>query len=110
MEKTLDNTTAREWYLAKLSSISEQINPALPLEERAKQAFDLRNMYRTQTRELMEDAEARERLDREKPNQTFEELVALKIAEKGYTREQALKYILESATRANIGVNRSLGL
>ena len=63
----LDNVTVRKWYTYHDKRIHEQIDPNLPLEEKAHKAFELRNEYRTQARELPADPEARRELDRKHP-------------------------------------------
>ena len=65
---TLDNFEARKWYLEQKSKIPNMIDKNLQLEDQAKQAFRLRNIFRTQARELMADRTAAEKLYNEDPN------------------------------------------
>lgn len=47
---TLSNVDARKWYLEQEAKIPDLIDDSLPLEQQARQAFDLRNQYRMQAR------------------------------------------------------------
>lgn len=106
----LSNIDVRKKYIEEVSQIPDNINKDLPIEERAKKAFELRNRIRTEARELMADEETRERLDIYKPNKTFEELVVSKMERKGMTREEAIQDVYETATKTNADVNRELGI
>ena len=110
MDGTLSNAEAREWYVDKLREIPAQIDRNLPLEEQARQAYTLRNLYRTQARDLMGDTATRTKLDVENPNPTFEELISHKMRKYGFSREEALEDILRSASVENKRVNRQLGV
>lgn len=106
----MDNVAVRHWYIYHDEQIHKQIDPNLPLEERARQAFELRNTYRTQARELMADTEARAELERKYPNKSFEDLIQDKMKRKDMTREQALEDIYQTAIKSNEEVNKKLGL
>ena len=82
----------------------------MPIEEKARQAFELRNTYRTQARQLMADEEMRRKLDRENPNQTFESILEKKMREKNLSHEQAIEDIYQTAMKSNKKVNKKLGL
>ena len=105
-----DNKVTRQWYVMQLSSIDDQIDAMLPLEERARQAWCLRNTSKRKARELMDDLDERQRLNEEKPPSDFEQLVADKMRRKGLTREQALQDIIETASKPNPRVNKQFGL
>lgn len=107
---SLDNITVRKWYTAHDNKIPELIDNSLPLEDRARQAFELRNAFRTQARELMQDQETRKVLDTEHPNKTFEETIQDKMIRKGLSRDEALSDIIKTATKTNKVVNKKLGL
>ena len=64
------------------------IDRSLPLEEQAKQAFNLRNQFRKQARELMADRATAESLYRTDPNLTWEEVVR-KQSEKGLRGDES---------------------
>ena len=51
----LDDVTVRKWYLYHDTRIHDLIDSSLPMEQKARKAFDLRNEYRTQARDLMND-------------------------------------------------------
>jgi hypothetical protein len=106
----LDSKTVREWYIYQTEWIHSQISTELPIEERARQAFELRNQYRRQARDLMADQELRKRLDREKPMKEWEPAVADKMHRKGMSRQEAIEDIYRTAIKSNEGVNKKLGL
>lgn len=105
-----DNQHIREWYYANVSDIPNQINPNLPLDEQAKQAFELRNKYKHQARAAMTDTKTAEMLEKKRPAPTFDELVESKMKRKGMTREEAIKDILKTASKTNEDVNKEFGL
>ena len=100
---------ARKWYLAQESKIPDLIDRNSPLEEQAKQAFDLRNQYRTQARELMSDRSLAESLYQTDPNLTWEQVIQKQIA-KGLSGDEIYEAIIESSQRSRKSVNQSLGL
>lgn len=105
-----DNQHIREWYYANVSDIPNQINKNLPLDEQAKQAFELRNKYKHQAREAMTDTETAKMLEKKRPAPTFDELVESKMKRKGMTRQEAIKDILKTASKTNEDVNKEFGL
>lgn len=106
----LTNRAVRKWYLSHDAAIKTEIDLTGSLEQQAQQAFDLRNLYRTQARDLMEDQTARAELDKTDPNKTFEELIADKMRRKGLTREEALEDIISTAGKTRKTINKALGL
>ena len=106
----LDDVSVRKRYIYHDKHIHEQIDQSLSLEEKARQAFELRNLYRTQARELIFDQKKRRELDANNPNPSFEEILAHKMNDKGLSYEQALQDIYETATKSNPKVNQRLGL
>ena len=72
---TLSNIEARQWYLKQESRIPGLIDRNLSLEEQAKQAVNLRNQFRTQTRKLMADRELAASLNKTDPNMTWEQVI-----------------------------------
>lgn len=104
------NREVREWYISEVSNIPNMIDKTLPLEEQARQAFEKRNLIRSKAREMMADKEMRNILETEKPNMTFDELIASKMKRKGLTRKEAQIDILKTATKTNKNVNKELGL
>ena len=106
---TLSNVETRKWYLEQESKIPNLIDKSLALEEQAKQAFTLRNQYRTQARELMADRQAAEALNKSDPNMTWEEIVN-KYISKGFSGDELYQEIINSSQRSRQSVNESLGL
>ena len=110
LQYSLSNTDVRIWYKAKDADIINKIDRSKSLEDQAKEAFEMRNQYRTQARELMKDQKSRRKLDVKHPNISFEEKLNQKIKNKGLTREQALNDIIATAGKTNAKVDKSLGL
>ena len=107
----LDNKTVREWYVYHDKQIHAQISKDLPMEQQARQAFELRNLYRRQARDLMADQELRRELDRDEHMQTWEGIIAHKMKKyPGISREEAIRQIYESAVRSRRSVNEKFGL
>ena len=59
---------------------------------------------------MMVDKAMRDKLDVEKPNKSFEELINSKMERKGLTREEAIQDIYNTATKTNALINKELGL
>lgn len=106
----LGDREARAWYDAHDKRIPGLIDRAQPIEEQARQAYSLRNTYRTQTRDLMKNQELRKYLDETSPNPTFDEMLQHKMQDKGLSYEQALSDIVRTAATPNKEVNKQLGL
>lgn len=108
-EHSLSNKDARKWYLAHEAKIPEIIDKSLSLEQQARQAFELRNQFRTQARELMEDRVLAEQLHKKEPNKTWEEIIQ-RQRDKGFTGDDIYREIIASSQRSRTSVNKSLGL
>lgn len=106
---TLSNVDTRKWYLEQEAKIPNLIDHSLPLEQQAKQAFDLRNQYRMQARELMSDRQLAESLNATDPNLTWEQIIQKQI-DKGLSGDDIYKAIIESSQRSRTSVNQLLGL
>ncbi|MBO8172918.1 MAG: hypothetical protein H0Z33_13645 [Bacillaceae bacterium] len=106
---TLSNVEARKWYLSQEAKIKDMIDKTLPLEEQAKQAFNLRNQFRTQARELMADRKLAQKLMDTDPNLTWDDVVK-KYSNKGYSGDELWQEIIEASTRSRPSVNKNLGL
>lgn len=98
---TLSNVDARKWYLEQEAKIPDLIDDSLPLEQQARQVFDLRNQYRMQDRELMSDRQLAESLYASDSNLTWEQIIQKQI-DKGLSGDDIYKAIIESSqhTRA----------
>ena len=110
LKGTLSNYDARKWYITHNDKIPDMIDRRLSIENQARQAFNLRNKHKFETRELMFDQEARKKLDLSDPIETFETLLSRKMISKNLTREQAINDILKTATKTRKSVNKKLGL
>ena len=110
LKASLSNKEARIWYKTHDENIPNLIDKSKSIEAQARQACNLRNKYRTQTRELMADQEERKRLDEKYPNKTFEERIADKMNRKKMSRQEAIVDIYRTATKTNESVNKNLGL
>ncbi|MBC2575209.1 hypothetical protein [Peptostreptococcus canis] len=107
----LSNNEVRIWYHDKLDEIDNLVDKTKSIEEQAIQAFELRNKIRSQARELMDDAEAREYLEKNKPiNTDFEKFVEEKMKRKNMTREQAYIDIVKTSKKSNKNIDVSLGI
>ncbi|MBB1486537.1 hypothetical protein [Oceanospirillum sediminis] len=113
---TLSNTEARKFYLDQEKKIPSLLDKSLPISSQAKQAFNLRNEFRSDARERMQDRITADRLTREEPNLTFKEIsskTTKKLIQKGIEKpseEQISKEIINSSQRSRQSVNKRLGL
>lgn len=106
----LDSEKVRIWYVNAVSSIKDNIPKSYTMEEKAIQAFNMRNNIRILAREMMIEEEKRKLLYNKKPNKSFEEIVKSKMEKKQLTREQAVEDIYITATKTNKSVNRLYGV
>ncbi|MCD3204038.1 hypothetical protein [Clostridium botulinum] len=86
-----------------------EIDKSLSLKHQAMQAHSLRNKYRTQARKLMKDRKLAKYLDISNYNLSFE-YYEDKYLKQGYKHDSLYKKILDSSTRSNKFVNKSLGI
>lgn len=105
-----NNKSVREWYYANVHNIPNKIDKTQTLEKQAYQAFNLRNKYKHEARVAMSDKKTAELLEKKKPAPTFEKLLVDKMKRKGITKEEALKDILETASKTNSDVDKEFGL
>ncbi|EKX91853.1 Uncharacterised protein [Peptostreptococcus anaerobius] len=110
MDRTFSDLEVRVWYDHKDKGIGALIDTSKPIKEQAIQACNLRNMYRTQAREMMKNQVKRRNLDVTDPNKTFEELLERKKLKYGLEGEEAYKAIVASSMKANPKVNKMFGL
>lgn len=106
----LSNKDVRDWYVHSTEIIKDNIPKSYSVEEKAKQAFEIRDKIRILAREMMADEKSRIYLYNEYPQKNFEELLKSKMERKGLSREEALKDIFETATETNAKVNKMFGL
>lgn len=105
-----DNQSVREWYVANVSNIPNLIDRTQPLEEQARQAFELRNKLKHEARVAMSDKETAEMLEKRRPAPSFDELIERKMKKKGMNKREAIRDILETASKSNEDVNSMFGL
>lgn len=104
------NRAVRLWYINEVKGIHDKIDQSLPMEDKAKLAFDLRNDMRSKAREAMGDVTKRKELDLRKPNPTFEEKIEAKMKRKHITRNEAIEDIYKTACTTNKKINKELGI
>jgi len=105
-----DNLHVREWYYANVHNIPNIIDKNLPFEQQVMQAYDLRNKYKREARVAMIDLETLDRLEKKRPIKSFDELLESKMKRKNMTREEALRDILETASKTNSEADDLFGL
>lgn len=110
LKAKLGNKEVRLWYKAHDEKIPDLIDKSLPLRDQAKQAFELRNQYRTQARELMSDQVARRELDAKHRNLTFEEILEHKRKKYGLTENEAYEDIIRSSATTNKKYDKITGI
>lgn len=106
----LGNKEVRQWYKAHDEKIPDLVDKMIPLEQQARQAFEMRNQYRIQARELMKDQVSRKELDIKHKNHTFEELLEHKRKKYGLTESEAYKDIIRSSTTTNKKYDKIAGI
>lgn len=106
---TMSNFEARQWYLGEDAKILDALDPAASLEVQAKTAFDLRNANRSGARELMSDRITADRLYREEPNLTWDQLISSRRST-GLSNDDIYRSIINSSQKTRTSVNKLLGL
>lgn len=106
----LGNLEVRMWYKTHDEKIPDLIDKSKGIKEQAMQAFELRNTYRTQARELMKDKAARSMLDQKHKNPTFEEIMEHKKKKYGLTDEEAYQDIIRSSGTTNKKYDKIAGI
>jgi filamentous hemagglutinin len=104
----MSNAEVRWWYLEQEAKIPQMIDKTAPLEQQAKQAFDLRNAFRSTARDAMIDQKAADMLRISEPNLTWEQ--AVQKYSVNYSGDDVWKQIIEASMRSRSSVNQSLGI
>ena len=104
------NEGIRKWYIGNVENIPNKLNYNLPLEELAKQAFNMRNEIRHTARENMGDVDTREMLDINYPDVSFEWLLTKKQLNKKLSKYEAMIDIIKTASKTNARVNKNLNV
>jgi len=99
----------RLWYLSQLKQIPNKIDTTLPLEQQARQAFELRNSFKAEARDLMNNRQMADYLDTFEPAKTWEQMIQTAI-KKGYKDDAIYQYIVDASQRGNKGINQLLGI
>lgn len=118
--KVFSNKDIRIRYLCDVAQIAPQNeqwkSENIPLNERARKAFEIRHNARKTARAMMQNATEVELLkarDQEKygnpDGPTFDWLIE-KSKGKGLSGDAVYQEIIESAQRTNVDVNKALGL
>ncbi len=100
----------RYWYNYQDKQIPFRIDASKTLEEQAREACELRNLYKAQARLMMEDREKAKSLDIEHPIRSFEQILKDKMELKGLTKDEAITDILKTASTPNKIVNAKFGI
>ena len=104
---SLSNYQARIWYTWQKTKIEKAIAKIKTLEGKAKKAFELRNEYRSATRQYMKDRKLAEYLEVVERNQEWEKLLekTLKKEDVSGDLNKAYKKIMETSKTGNDGVD-----
>jgi len=106
----LNKKETRIWYKVHDENIPNLLDSSKSIKEQATQACSLRNLYRTQARDLMKDQVKRKELDEKHPNMTFDQLVEYKKLKYGLNEEDAYKDIVRSSTTTNKEYDKISGI
>ena len=97
-----ENKKIRAEYHDKIASIPAQIENIQNIYDKAKMAFDLRNQYRQEARNNMNDEKAKSYLEQnEKREISFGEFLKQKMQKYNCSIDEALEKIIESSTHSN---------
>ena len=106
----LENKEVRKWYIEHNNNIPNLIDTKKPLEQQAKQAFDLRGQYKQQARNMMLDRESAEYLEKNEKSKTFNELLREKKERYGMTENEAYIDIIRSSQTTRKLINEKFNL
>ncbi len=102
---SLSTYQTRIWYKWQESLIGDRLNFSKPLEQVARDAFDMRNEIRTKARISMSDGKLADLLMRKEKNLTFEELVK-RNKDKGFDETELWNKIIRSSMSSRDNVNK----
>lgn len=108
-EGSLSAYQTRVWYKWQQSMIESRLDRSQPLEQQAKQAFEMRNGIRTQARKAMQDTAWAQHLFGQRANRTFDELVNY-YRDKGFSGDNLWKEIIKAAMRSNSAIDGMFNL
>ena len=98
-EGSLSAYQTRVWYKWQQSMIESRLDRSQPLEQQAKQAFEMRNGIRTQARKAMQDTAWAQHLFVNQRNITFSELID-KYQKRGLFGDHLWQEIIRAAMRS----------
>jgi len=98
----MSDLEAREWYLEQEGKIDGLLDRTAPLDQQARQAFDIRNDIRTMARESMVDQVRAGELYGTRPNMTWNEALV--------KYDGDFSEIIAAAQRSDPVVNAIFGL
>ena len=98
-KESLSVIEARIWYLMNEERIPLALNAGYSKRAQAFQAFSMRNILRTKTRDLMNDKKLAEDLMRREKNYKWREIIQ-KYKEEGYSDDALWKIIIEKSTKS----------
>ena len=99
---SMTNIEARNWYVNNVRSIGQMIDKTKPLEQQARQAFNLRNQFKKDARAAMSDRAMADRLDSGEPSMTWNAAVTKYGGD--------WQRIIDASMRTNPGVNAEFGI
>ncbi|WP_073694056.1 alpha/beta hydrolase [Mycobacterium sp. ST-F2] len=110
---SLSDIEVRSVYLngeQRMAALDESLrNQGVDAEARARTMFEARNELRSWARELMSDRDGADRLTRENPNHSWDDIVA-KYRERGLDGDDLYHTIAERSMASRPSVNQQLGL
>jgi hypothetical protein len=117
--KSMSNIEVRQWYLDKVSKISELnrewIKQGLSLKERAYKAWEVRHNARVESRKMMTDpVEVQDLRDRDielykTPDGPTFDWTVQDAAKKGFKGDEIYESIIKGSQKTNKEVNKKLG-
>lgn len=105
----LNNYEVRLWYDWHVDHIIDHIDMIESYKDKAILASSLRNEYRTNARLLMKNMQTLEKITKEKPNLTFDDLIK-KVNAKGLFGDDAYKDIIRSSMHHNEKADKEAGV
>jgi hypothetical protein len=113
---SLNDLSARQWYLAQEARIPQLLDKNASFEDQARQAWALRNEFRTEARNAMTNRAGAKKISDENPNLTWEQTYRRyeyeTPARTGSKRSpaQIFQAIIEASQRSRPSVNEALGI
>ena len=106
---TFSEFEARTLYKAQEAKIPSLLTKDAPLESQAKEAFNLRNQFRTEARKLMKNRDGAKYLTTEEPNMTWDQTVD-KYRRQGLEGDELWNKIIESSQKSRPSADKAAGI